>query len=215
MNKLLYIFLFYSINLFSQNSGYDKVSIETSLGYSIPIINKSSDGSGQFDSFSNINIGVRYMFNKKWGIKSDFSYDSFSDKDKGSNHYRLNLEAYYNVGDFFDLNNISNQSVSLYSHFGGGITYNNSYIEEVQIGYKPGWEKQINVTFGLSPRFRINEYISILTDWSNIIAFRQHLYYSGEEILSAGGIGKIGLHMTFNLGISFSIGDNDDHAAFY
>jgi OOP family OmpA-OmpF porin len=215
MNKLFFIFLFCSINLFSQNFGYDKVSIETGLGYSIPINNKSSDGSGQFASFSNINIGVRYMFNQKWGIKSDFSYDSFNYKDKGSNHYRVNLAAYYNVGDFFDLNYISNQSVALYSHFGGGITYNNSHIKEVQIGYIPGWEKQINVTFGLSPRFRINDHISILTDWTNIIAMRQHFYYSGEEIVSGGKIGKIGFHMTFNLGISFSIGDNDDHADFY
>jgi hypothetical protein len=44
---------------------------------------------------------------------------------------------------------------------------------------------------------------------------RQHFYYSGEEIVSGGKIGKIGFHMTFNLGISFSIGDNDDHADFY
>ena len=215
MNKFLFLPLFFfSLNIFSQNFDYDKVSIESSFGYSIPMINKSSDGSGQFASLSHINLGIRYMFNHKWGIKSDFSYDTFKDGDKGSNHYRLNLEAYYNVGDIFDLNNISNQSIALYSHLGGGITYNNTHINEVQIGYIPGWERQINVTFGLSPRFRINDYISLLSDWTNIIAMRQHLYYSGESI-STGRNGKIGYHMTFSLGISISIGDFDDHADFY
>lgn len=216
MNKFLFLSLFlFSINIFSQNFGYDKISIETSMGYSVPMINKSSSGRGQFDSFSHINIGIRYMFNQKWGAKSDFSYDSFKDGNKGSNHYRLNLEAYYNVGDIFDLNNISNQSIALYSHLGGGITYNNSHIKEIQIGYIPGWERQFNVTFGLSPRFRINDYISLLSDWNNIISMRQHFYYSGQPIFSAIKNGKTGFHMTFSLGISISIGDFDDHADFY
>ncbi len=215
MNKFLFLPLFFfSLNIFSQNFDYDKVSIESSLGYSIPMINKSSDGSGEFASFSHINLGVRYMFNHKWGIKSDFSYDTFKDGDKGSNHYRLNLEAYYNVGDIFDLNNISNQSIALYSHLGGGFTYNNTHINEVQIGYIPRWERQINVTFGLSPRFRINDDISLLADWTNIIATRQQFYYSGEPVSSLTN-GEIGFHMTFSLGISFSIGGFSDHADFH
>ncbi|WP_264520909.1 hypothetical protein [Flavobacterium sp. N1994] len=215
MNKLLLLLLLFSINIFSQKFVYDKVSIETSFGYNIPMMNQSSDGSGQFASFSHINMGGRYMFNQKWGAKSDFSFDTFNAGDKGSDHYRLNLEAYYNVGDFFDLNSISNQSIALYSHLGGGITYNNTHNKEIQIGYIPGWERQINVTFGLSPRFRLNDDISLLLDWTNIVAMRQHFYYSGEPVLTAGTNGTMGFHMTFSLGISFSIGEFDDHADFY
>jgi hypothetical protein len=98
---------------------------------------------------------------------------------------------------------------------GGGFTYNNTHIKDVQIGYIPRWERQINVTFGLSPRFRINDDISLLADWTNIIAIRQQFYYSGEPILSKETTGKIGFHMTFSLGISFSIGGFVDHADFY
>jgi len=47
------------------------------------------------------------------------------------------------------------------------------------------------------------------------MAMKQHFYYSGEPILSAGSYGINGSHMTVSFGISFSIGDYDEHIDFY
>ena len=55
----------------------------------------------------------------------------------------------------------------------------------------------------------------LYTDFSYIMAMKQHYNYSGEPIINAGSSGKSGSHLTLNIGLSFSIGDYDDHADFY
>jgi len=144
--------IFFSTTIFSQNINLpcNKVSIETSLGYSTPMSNKSFSGGGSYASSPHLNFGIRYTFNKMWGIKGAFNYDSFKEGTKGSTHHRFNLESYYNIGELIDLSFMSNYSVALYSHLGGGVTYNHTRIKEVTIGFAPGWERQIDLTFGIS-----------------------------------------------------------------
>lgn len=214
MNKItILIFLFSSI-IFSQKN-YNKLSFEPCIVYSKPLSNISSDGSGNFSSFPKYSLAVRYMFNQKIGLRGVANYDSFEENGKGSKHYRFNLELYYNIGDWFELNRATNYNTALYSHFGVGGTYVNSKIEGVEIGYIPGWERQINLTMGLSPRFRISDVISIVTDFTYIMAIKQHFYYSGEPIINSGSSGLTGGHITFALGLSISLDNNyDDHADF-
>jgi len=43
---------------------------------------------------------------------------------------------------------------------------------------------------------------------------KQHFNFSGEPIVNAESSHKIGSHLTFNLGLSFSIGYKRDHLDF-
>jgi hypothetical protein len=176
--------------------------------------NISSSGDGMFLASPNWNVGIRYMFSSNFGLKGSYNYDSFEEKGIGSKHNRFNLDAYYNIGNWFDLNYVSNSSVALYSHLGAGSTYVNSKVKGLTIGYNPGWERQLDLSLGLSPRFRINDVISVFTDLTYIMALKQHFNYSGEPIVNGASSGVNGSQFTFNLGLSFSIGDYDDHADF-
>ena len=210
MNKFIftYLLLILTVSLFSQpKKPYNKFSIETTFGYSAPLRNKSLNDNGHFASFPHIDFGLRYMFNKNWGAKAAINYDAFKEGDKGTFQYRLNIEAYYNLGKLI---NLKNQKVALYSHLGSGLAYNKSMINDVTIGIEKGLERQIDLTYGFSPRFKLNDRISLLADATYILVLKQHFYYSGEPNLSAGNSGGTASHLTFGLGISISIGNNDD-----
>lgn len=207
MNKAAVLFFFFNSIIFSQKN-YNKLSFEPSIVYSKPLSNVSPDGLRNFISFPKYSLAIRYMLNQKIGLRGVTNLESFEENGKGSNHYRFNLELYYNIGNWFELNRISNYSFALYSHFGIGGAYVNSKINGVKIGYIPGWEKQINLTLGLSPRFRLTDVISILTDCTYIIAMKQHFYYSGEPILNSGSSGLTGAQISFALGVSISIDNN-------
>ena len=204
MNKAAVLIFFFTSIIFSQKN-YNKLSFEPCILYSKPLSNVSSDGLGNFTSFPKYSLALRYMFNEKIGLRGVTNIETFEENGKGSKHYRFNLELYYNIGNWFELKRISNYSIALYSHFGTGGTYVNSKIKGVEIGYIPGWEKQINLTMGLSPRFRLSDVISILTDCTYIIALKQHFYYSGEPILNSGTSGLKGTQINFALGISISL----------
>lgn len=215
MKKFMFYFMSFlsGFSAFSQ-SNFNKLSFELASGFSKPLSNIATAAESTFMAVPNWNMGLRYMFNSNFGLKGSFNYDSFEEKGIGSKHNRFNLDAYYNIGNWFDLNYVSNSSVALYSHLGAGATYINSKVKGLRVGYIPGWERQINFNIGVSPRFRMNDVMSLYTDLSYIMAMKQHFNYSGEPIINAGSSGTSGSHFTFNIGLSFSIGDYDDHADF-
>lgn len=215
MNKFNFTFflLFLSLTFFSQiNKPFNKVSCETAMGFSAPLINKSLDGNGQFASFPHVDLGIRYMFNKNWGAKAALNYDAFKQSDKGTFQYRFNIEAYYNIGE---LTNLNNQKFVLYSHLGSGVAYNKSMIEAVNIGVENGLERQVDLTFGFSPRLKLNNTISLLADATYVFVLKQHFYYNGEPILLTGNSGTTASHLTLGVGVSISIGDYENHVDFY
>ena len=214
MKKLLitFFFLILSLSVFSQiYKPFNKVSLETAFGHSTPLNNKSLNGNGNFASFPHVDMGVRYMFTKIWGAKVSFNYDAFKEGNKGTFQYRFNIEAYYNLGELLLLNN----DFALYTHLGSGVAYNKSMINDVTIGIEKGLERQVDFTYGFSPRFKLNDRISILADATYILVLKQHFNYSGEPIFPFKNSGDTASHFTFALGVSISIGDYEDHADFY
>jgi hypothetical protein len=217
MVKQLFIFLlvFIAAGVFSQKN-YNKLSFELASGFSKPLSNISTTGEGTYITSPNWNIGLRYMFNSNLGLKGSFNFDEFKENGIGTKHHRFNLDGYYNIGNWFDLNYVSKGSVALYSHFGIGATYVNSTIKGLSVGYIPGWERQLDTSLGLSPRFRLSDAISVFTDINYIMALKQHFNYSGEPIINAGSSGVNGAHFTVCIGFSIVLDNKyDDHVDFY
>ena len=135
----MFFFFLSSLNSFSQSSlPYNKYFIESSTGCSLPLSDVSFSGEGQYISFSHIDMGIRYMFNKNWGGKSTFNFDAFNEDLKGTQQHRFNFGAFYNIGNWINLNYISNRSVVLYSHLGVGFTFNKTNLKGIKIGFIPG-----------------------------------------------------------------------------
>jgi len=214
MKKYFFLLLMISFSGFSQKP-YNKLSFEFGSGYSKPLSNISNSGAGSFTS-TNWNMGLRYMYNLNYGVKGAFNYDSFEENGFGTIHFRFNLDSYQNIGNVIDLSTISNRSVALYSHVGLGATFVKSRLRDLTVGYIPGWERQVDISLGLTPRFRLNDVFSFYADFTYIMAMKQHFNYSGEPILNAGITGINGAHTIFGIGLSIVIDNsNDDHADFY
>lgn len=223
MRKILFLLLCaLSAQAQFNSKPYNQFSIESGVGYSMPMSGVSVNDEGSLGSLGHFNAGVRYMFNQDIGTKLTLQYDAFRSGDFGSNHFRFNVEAYYNVGNLFDLTFKTYEAVALYLHAGVGLGFVNSIVDdnEAFLGSVPnGTEKQGQAIIGLSPRFRISEKVSIFTDFSYFAIFKQHIYYNGLRYVpdAPGGFkdGQGASHMTFSFGLVYNLGKRRYHADWY
>ena len=214
MKKILFLVLLLgSGSLALAQSGfkpYNQFSIETGLGYSMPMSGISNSGEGSFSSFSHLQLGGRYMFNQNFGAKLTAMYDSFREGGDGSDHTRVIASAYYNVGTLFNLTFNTYEAVALFLHAGVGAGIVSSTDTSIS-----GFEKQGIYVFGISPRFRVTEKIAIMTDISYYGILNQHLRYSGERIVPFSTPGENASNLTISFGIVFNLGNKRYHADWF
>ena len=221
MKKVLFLLLFaFSAQAQFNSKPYNQFSIESGVGYSMPVTGISVNDQGSLGSLGHFNAGVRYMFNQDFGAKFTLQYDAFREGDNGSNQTRFNIEGYYNVGNLFDLTFKTYETVALYLHAGVGLGLVSSVNDPNSIGYPgDGNERQGQAIIGLSPRFRISEKISIVTDFSYYAIFKQHIYYNGTRFTpdntSDFVAGQGAAHTTFSFGIVYNLGKKRYHADWY
>ncbi|MFY8187623.1 MAG: hypothetical protein ACOVLC_06660 [Flavobacterium sp.] len=221
MRKILFLLLCAASAQGQFNSKpYNQFSIESGVGYSMPMSGISVNDEGSLGSLGHFNVGLRYMFNQDFGTKLTLQYDAFREGDFGSNHLRFNIEGYYNVGNLFDLTFRTYETVALYIHGGVGLGLVSSVNDENSIGYPgSGNERQGQAIIGLSPRFRISEKISIFTDFSYYAIFKQHIYYNGQKFTPDTPTdfesGQGASHMTFSFGLVYNLGNRRYHADWY
>lgn len=220
MRKILFLLLCaLSAQAQFNSKPYNQFSIESGVGYSMPMSGVSVNDEGSLGSLGHFNAGVRYMFNQDIGTKLTLQYDAFREGEFGSNHIRFNIEGYYNVGNLFDLTFKTYETVALYLHAGVGLGLVSSINEPDTPGYVSGTERQGQVIIGLSPRFRISEKISIFTDFSYFAIFKQHIYYNGQSLSLDTATdfkpGQGASHMTFSFGLAYNLGKRRYHADWY
>jgi OOP family OmpA-OmpF porin len=221
MRKVLFLLLcVVSAQAQFNTKPYNQFSIESGVGYSMPMSGVSVNDEGSLGSLGHFNAGVRYMFNQDFGTKFTLQYDAFRDGDFGSNHTRFNLEAYYNVGNLFDLTFKTYEAVALYMHAGVGLGLIRSVNDPNSFDYPgSGNDRQGQVIIGLSPRFRITEKVSLFADFSYFTIFKQHVYYNGQRFTpdspSDFEPGQGASHMTFSFGLVYNLGKRRYHADWY
>lgn len=197
----------------SQNKRYNQLSLEGTLGYAMPLSGISVSGEGTFASIPNVNLGARYMFNQNLGSKIAFNNNNFRESSIGSSQYRLEMEAFYNIGNLFNLTFMTRESVALFLHTGVGVGITTSNNPEFLFG--DAFERHGVIIFGLSPRFKINEKISVITDINYNMIQKQHILYSGETIDPFTTAGEVTSHVTFTVGLCFNLGKKRYHADWY
>ena len=158
------------------------------------------------------------MFNKNLGTKFAFNNNNFRESGVGSTQYRFELEAYYNIGNLFDLTYKTYESVALFLHAGVGVGITKS--ENPAFVYDNDYERHGVIIVGLSPRFRLTEKLSLVADVNYNLIQKQHILYSGETlenqpINNNTRPGVNTSHLTLSVGISYSIGKRRYHADWY
>lgn len=187
---------------------YNTLSVEVGYGLGLPITTVSELSDDSYSSTAHFAFGVRYMFNRDWGVKGQFSVNQFRGdiEETGTNFAGLDLQAYYNLGKLLDIPYATNERIGLLAHSGIGLGYSKSLQQDIR-------EKVGQVIIGMSPRYRINDIANIMLDFSYNFNFKQHFNFDGEY--AKVGDYTTGSYFNASIGLVISIGDERRHADWY
>lgn len=231
--KNIYLPLFFLAaflsNVYAQESlteNYNKFSIEAKVGFNKPSSN-FSDGYFfaddetylKLNTVSHFNLGVRYMFNDKFGLKFDGSYDILEpqkDTDSSSHNslpfearqYRFGLEAVMNLGNVLSFKAFTNR-FGLLVHAGLQAS---RYNPQTRNGFDLSglYEDNGGFVFGLSPQLKISDNISLTVDVTFIENLRQHLYWDGAYAPRSNNLESSMINTS--VGLNFYLGRHEIHA---
>ncbi|OIQ27396.1 MAG: hypothetical protein BM564_12950 [Bacteroidetes bacterium MedPE-SWsnd-G2] len=181
---------------------FNPATIEISAG--VPLITKPNEGLARsnYATFSNFSGGLRYMFNTNYGLKGNYTYTNFSDKDNsefGNEHHRVSLEGVAQLGNLLNFHHSFRRHWGLLAHAGLGMTWASP--EQIT-----EYERIGNLIFGLTPEFKISEQFSIIGDASYIVNMSQNFGYDGTPVVS-GSDHVTGSYFQMNIGVQWHFGN--------
>lgn len=193
-----------------KESGFDKWSIELNGGVNKPTRTMSSGYYTKTFNLFHADLGVRYMFNPKFGVKLDFGYDKFEDG-KGSpafesTYLRTSLQGVVNIGRVLNFETWTN-TFGLLAHGGFGasqLTSKNGFQGEDYMG---------NGILGLTGQIKLNNSIVLTGDITGIANGKQQHNFDGMSQVNTSAID--GILMNASVGLTFYLGKNEKHADWY
>lgn len=198
----------FTMNAQNSKDKYDHWAID--LGAGIHTVGASLSPGYNPALFGQGNLGVRYMFNNRFGLRLDLGYSSFQDEEDlpfKSNYYRASLEGVVNMGDVLKFHTWTDR-FNLLMH--GGVGAASLNITEPADN---GGDLMMALNFGITPQFRINNRMSVFLDFSSLVHFYQEDNFDGGPNLSPRE-SNISLFNT-SLGLSFALGKNKQLADSY
>ncbi|GAB1858553.1 hypothetical protein MHTCC0001_33920 [Flavobacteriaceae bacterium MHTCC 0001] len=207
---------------FSQK-GYNTFSVEMDYGFNIPVKPTDDIALSNYIIPRHIGIGVRYMFDTAMGIKIDYNYDRFQDKNNkntGNSYHRLGLLGILNVGKITGA--FESKTFNLNIHGGVGITY--AFPEAVKrlknggeftFGLEPkglkDYERIGNILLGISPKLKLSDRMALSFNATYVLN-SQHQYGYNGELLHEDWTKIAGEFFNATIGIQFYIGRYNEHA---
>lgn len=195
-------------------TGFNKAMAPLTAGYLSPTLN-----------IGHADLGVRYMFNEKFGAKLDYGFGSFKESQGNSpefdtKYFRLNLQGVANVGRMMNFETFSNR-VGLLFHTGAGIGVVNPEMNQ----YNWFNDRVYTLIFGFTPQLKLTEKISLVGDVSTILNGRQTITFDGVNTIlpstmpnastNNGYYGANGTWWTGTLGLNIYLGKQDQHADWF
>jgi OOP family OmpA-OmpF porin len=195
-------------------TGFNKAMAPLTAGYLSPTLN-----------IGHADLGVRYMFNEKFGAKLDYGFGSFKESDGNSpefdtKYFRLNLQGVANVGRIMNFETFSNR-VGLLFHSGAGIGVVNPEMNQ----YNYFNDRVYTLIFGFTPQIKLTEKISLVGDVSTILNGRQTITFDGVNAIlpstmpnastNNGYYGANGTWWTGTLGLNIYLGKQTQHADWF
>lgn len=193
----------------ANTSDYNKWSIEVAGG-----VNKFQRPvtAGYYQStpsFYNADLGVRYMFNNKFGIKLDAGYYNFTEKDGSlpfeSHYYRADLQAVANIGRVLSFETWTN-TFGLLGH--GGVGYG-----QLKAEGKGFTDRMLNFMAGVTGQIRLGNKFALTGDFTSLVNIRQDIAFDGNSV--SGGRGFQGLMLQGTVGVTYYLGGAEKHADWF
>jgi OOP family OmpA-OmpF porin len=191
----------------STENGFNKWSIELAGGVNKP---QRPMTSGYFTSTPSpyvVDLGVRYMFNNKFGLKADFGYNSLTGKnnslDFDMKYYRADIQAVANLGRIMSFETWT-QRIGLLGHAGFGL----SMLERKDPSYLK--DRMGNFMAGVTGQIKLTDRIALTGDFTTILNASQDAAFDGAS--TVGSRGFSGILFNGTVGLTVYLGKNAKHA---
>ncbi|WP_281234172.1 OmpA family protein [Flavobacterium gelatinilyticum] len=186
---------------------YNKWSIELNGGVNKPTRAMTPGYATESLNFFHADLGARYMFNPKFGVKLDVGYDQFKEKkdtpDFESRYVRASLQGVINVGRALNFETWTN-TIGILAHGGFGVS---------QISTETGFGGQDYMAHGIAGitgQVKLSNRVALTGDLTGIINGRQNWNFDGMGNTAAGSFD--GILLNASVGLTFYLGKHDKHA---
>lgn len=185
---------------------YNKWSIELGGGFNKPQRPMSANYFTSTPSPYVVDLGVRYMFNNKFGLKADFGFNSFKGKnnslDLDTKYYRADLQAVANLGRIMNFETWT-KTIGLLGHAGFGL----AQLEDQNSVLK---DRMGNFIAGVTGQIKLSDRLVLTGDFTTILNTNQNIAFDAASNVTTRGFGGILFNGT--VGLTVYLGKNEKHA---
>jgi len=189
-------------------TNYNKWSIEVAGGLNKP--QRPFSAKEYYTAIPNpfvVDLGARYMFNNKFGLKADIGYDSFTDGKSSakfdSKYYRADLQAVANLGRIMNFETWT-KSIGLLAHTGFGM----GIIESKNMTFN---DNVVNFIAGATAQVRLTDRLALTGDFSTILNASQDATFDGVYRHNEER-GFSGIIFNGTVGLNIYLGKQNKHA---
>lgn len=212
---LLTLALAFAINTLSAQTemvekkeiGFNQWSIELAGGFNKPQRPMTAGYSTAVVSPYTVDLGVRYMFNNKFGLKADFGFNSLTAENESINfdtkYYRADLQGVANLGRIMNFETWT-KTIGLLGHAGFGL----SFLERKDPTYVK--DRMGNFMVGVTGQIKLSERFVLTGDFTTITNAKQNVAFDGSSSNDLRGFN--GSLFTGTAGITVYLGKNAKHA---
>ncbi|MFV8365666.1 OmpA family protein [Flavobacterium sp. XS1P27] len=190
----------------STGTEFNKWSVELAGGVNKP---QRPMSPGKFTSTPSpyvVDLGVRYMFNNKFGLKADFGYNSFQGQknsiDFDTKYYRVDLQGVANLGRIMNFETWTN-TLGLLGHAGFGLA-------QLEDQNSPLKDRMGNFMAGVTGQIKLSNRIALTGDFTTILNASQDAAFDAASASGTRGFGGILFNGT--VGLTVYLGKNEKHA---
>lgn len=193
----------------TESSNFNRWTIELAGGFNKPVKPMTNGYYTSAPSPYAVDLGARYMFNNKFGLKGDFGFNHFTNKSDSkkfdTNYYRFDIQGVANLGRIMNFEDFT-QTFGLLVHAGFGAaqaSFDNSRDNDLMV----------NIISGITAQIRLSNRFSLTGDFSTIINTKQDVAFDGFSV--NGSSTSSGVILNGTIGLSYSLGKYDKHADWY
>ena len=190
----------------STGNDFNKWSVELAGGLNKPMRPMTAGYRTAVTSAYVADLGVRYMFNNKFGLKADFGYNSFKEGENSigfdSQYYRADLQAVANLGRIMSFETWTN-TLGLLGHAGFGLGFGES-------DNFSGTDRMGNFIAGVTGQIKLSNRIALTGDFTTILNAKQNRTFDGASTIGSPGFGGVLFNGT--VGLTVYLGSNEKHA---
>lgn len=195
-----------SVAVKSTKPDFNRWSIELTGGVNKPQRPMTAGYATKTPSPYVVDLGLRYMLNNKFGLKADFGFNNFTERDGSKDfetkYYRVALQGVANLGRIMSFETWT-KSIGLLGHAGFGV----AQLEDDNSSFK---DRTGNFITGVTGQIKLSEHFALTGDFTTLISAGHDGTFDAASSTSTRGFSGILFNGT--VGLTIYLGSNAKHA---